>query len=441
MKKFAFIGAGSMVFTRNLVRDLLTFPAFADAEIALLDIDDEKLEIAKQGVEKIIKNGGYPAHVLATKDRIEAIKDADGVLCTIAVGDFDTVNKDVDIPYKYGVDFCVGDTRGISGIFRALRTWPVLLEICRDMEKYCPNAVFLNYTNPMAILCRAMQSETKLNVTGLCHSVQGTSEMLARWIGADMNDVTYTCAGVNHQAFYIDYKVNGVDAYPAIKEAIKKPEIYNEEIVRNELLKHLGYYVTESSGHCSEYVPWFRKRQDLIDKFCAPGTGWNPGFHKMGRKDGEEIHPNWQQEFLAFADDPKNLERGHEYAAYIFNAIFGDETPFEFNGNIRNFGIIDNLPYGCCIESPVWATKKGYEPVRVGKLPPELAILISSTAQQEELAVEGMINGDASKIYQACYFDPVSAAKLSLEEIKAMVRELFEANKDYLGYFKSFDAE
>lgn len=440
MKKITFIGAGSMVFTRNLVRDLLTFPAFSDAEIALMDINPENLEIAAAGVEKIIQAGHYPAHVLATTDRIEALKDADGVVCTIAVGSREIISKDVDIPMKYGVDFCVGDSRGVSGIFRALRTWPVLLDICRDMEKYCPKAVFLNYTNPMAILCRAMQSETALTVTGLCHSVQGTSEMLARWIGADMNDVTYTCAGINHQAFYIDFRVNGEDAYPQIKEAIKKPEIYNEEIVRNELLKHLGYYVTESSGHCSEYVPWFRKRQDLIDKYCAPGTGWNPGLHKMGHVEGEERPDTRREEFLSFADDPKNLERGHEYAAYIFNAMIGDLTPYEFNGNIRNFGIIDNLPEGCCIESPVWATKKGLEPVRIGKLPPELAILISHTAQAEELAVEGMINGDAKKIYQACYFDPVSSAKLSLDEIRQMVRELFEANKDYLGYFKDFEA-
>ena len=241
-KKIAFIGAGSVTFTRNLVRDLLTFPAFADATIALMDIDPEKLSYAKMCVEKIIEKGNYPATLICTTDRVEALKDADGILSTICVGDISVWGKDVEIPMKYGVDINVGDTRGPSGIFRFLRTVPVMLDICKDIEKYCPNAVFLNYTNPMAMLCRAMQSETKVNVTGLCHSVQGTSEMLAKWIGADYEDITYTCAGINHQAFYLDFKWKGEDAYPLIREAVEKPEIYNEEIVRNEMFKHFGYY-------------------------------------------------------------------------------------------------------------------------------------------------------------------------------------------------------
>ena len=243
-KKIAFIGAGSFGFTRTLVKDLLTFPAFNDCELALMDIDKERLEFTEKACHKIIAQGGYGATVTATLDRAKALEGADGVVITILSGGPSIFRTDIEIPKKYGVDINVGDTRGPSGIFRFLRTAPKMLEIARDIEKYCPNAIVLNYTNPMAMLCRYLQSETKVNVTGLCHSVQGTAEMLARWIGADMNDVTYTCAGINHQAFYLDYKVNGVDAYPAIRKAMEDPEIYNKEQVRNEMFLNLVFEQT-----------------------------------------------------------------------------------------------------------------------------------------------------------------------------------------------------
>lgn len=439
MKKFAFIGAGSYVFTRNLVRDILTFPAFKDSTITLMDINEEKLKYATMAVEKIIKAGNYPAKVISTMDRVEALKDADGVISTIRVGEADVWGRDTAIPMKYGVDLCVGDTRSVSGIFRTLRTLPVMLDICKDIEEYCPNAVFLNYTNPMAMLCRGMQSETKVNVTGLCHSVQGTAEMLAKWIGAPVDEVTYTCAGINHQAWYIDYKWNGRDAYPLIRKAVEKPEIYNEEIVRNEMFLHLDYYVTESSGHNSEYNAWFRKRPDLIEKYCTHGTGWNPGIHDFSVKGYLKREDSWRKEFLEWADQSVNLERGHEYAAYIFNAMIGDGTMYKFNGNVRNFGLIDNLPEGCCVEVPVLASKGGLEAIHVGAIPEHLAILNNTSARIEELAVEGALTGDPQKIYQACYFDPLASSVLSLAEIKKMVREMFEANKEWLPQFNKFD--
>jgi len=437
MKKIAFIGAGSFQFTRNLVRDLMTYPAFQDAKIALQDINEEKLDIAKQCVEKIIEAMHCSATVMTSTNREEILADADGVVCTIAIGSRDEIFQDVEIPMKYGADYCVGDTRGVPGIFRGLRTWPVLLDIAKDIERLCPKAVFLSFTNPMALLLRGLQGSTSLTVTGLCHSVQKTAKMLSDWIGADYDKVTYTCAGVNHQAFYLNFKEDGIDAYPRIKKAIE--EHPNEEVVRNDLYKHLGYYITESSGHASEYVSWYRNTPAHLEEYCTHGTDWNPGLHHMGRKAGDPFRANWKEEFLTFADDPENLKRGPEYASCIFNAIFGDNTPFEFNGNIRNFGLIDNLPYGCCVESPVLASKKGFEPIHVGPLPMHLAAIVSHTAMQEELAAEGMMKGDASKIYQACYLDPVASAVCSLEEIRKMVREMFEENKKYLGYFKSFE--
>lgn len=438
MKKITFIGAGSFGFTRTLVKDILTFPAFADCVITLMDIDDDRLAAIKKAVEKIVAAGKYPAKVIATRDRAEALKDADGVVCTILAGGVNVWRYDVEIPKKYGIDINVGDTRGPSGIFRALRTIPVMLDIVKDIERYCPNAVFLNYTNPMAMLCRAMQGQSKVQVTGLCHSVQGTAEMLANWIGAPMNEITYLSAGINHQAFYLEYKWNGKDAYPLIREAItSRPEIYNEEIVRNEMYLHLDYYVTESSGHNSEYNPWFRKRPDLIEKYCTHGTGWNPGVYGYILDEYLKREDTWKKEIDEWlAEEAIDLGRGKEYAAYIFNAIIGDGTLYEFNGNVRNFGLIDNLPAGCCVEVPVLASKRGLNPIHVGALPDHLAVLVNTSARCEELAVEAAITGDPRKVFHAICFDPLTSSVLSLAEIKKMTDEMLEANMNWLPQFK-----
>ena len=440
MAKIAFIGAGSLGFTRALVRDILTFPALAESTIALMDIDDERLSFAKTAVEKIIAAGGYPARVLATKNRAEALEGADGVLCTILAGGVQVWRHDIEIPKQFGVDINVGDTRGPAGIFRALRTIPVMLDIAKDTERYCPEAIFLNYTNPMAMLCRAVQGETNIKMTGLCHSVQGTAAMLAGWIGAPMEEVTYLCAGINHQAWYLEFKWNGKDAYPLIREAVKKPEIYNHEQVRNEMFLHLDYYVTESSGHNSEYNPWFRKRSDLIEKYCTHGTGWNPGHYAYILNEYLRAEETWKEETKAWLEKKEaiDLNRGSEYAAYIFNAVFGDGTLFEFNGNVRNFGLIDNLPEGCCVEVPVLASKRGLNPIRVGSLPGHLAALNHINASAEELAVEGALTGDPRKIFHAVCLDPLTSAVLSLEEIKEMVDKMFAVNRDYLPQFKHF---
>jgi len=436
-KKIAFIGAGSFGFTRALVRDILTFPALADSTLALMDIDEERLNFIKAGVDRIIAAGNYPAKVIATMDRKEALDGADGAVCTILQGGVEVFRSDIEIPAKYGVDINVGDTRGPSGIFRALRTIPVMVDICRDVERYCPDAIVLNYTNPMAMLCRAMQGETRARVTGLCHSVQGTAMMLASWIGAPFQEVTYVCAGINHQAWFVDFKWNGRDAYPLIREAVTtRPEIYNAEHVRNEMFLHLGYYVTESSGHNSEYTAWFRKRPDLLEKYCTHGTGWNPGHHAFILNHYQMVADTWRNHIKEDLDRPVDLKRGHEYAASIFNACFGDGAMFEFNGNVRNFGLIDNLPPGCCVEAPVIASRRGFDVLHVGPLPPQCALPNSISAQCEELAVTGCVEGDRDKIYHAIYFDPLTSAVLSLAEIKSMVDEMFEANKGWLRTFE-----
>jgi alpha-galactosidase len=423
------------------VRDLLTFPLLKDATLCLMDINAERLEFAQKSCEKIIRLGKYPAKVETTMDRATALAGADVVICTILAGGVDVWQHDILIPKQFGVDTNVGDTRGPSGVFRALRTIPVMLDIAHDMEKYCPDATLLNYTNPMAMLCRAMQRETSIKLTGLCHSVQGTSKMLANWIGAPYEEITYTCAGINHLAWYLKFDWNGKDAYPLIRKAIlENEEIYNEEQVRNEMFLHLDYYVTESSGHNSEYNWWFRKRPDLIEKYCTHGTGWNPGEYAYILNEYRSREDTWKEEGQKwFAPETEiSLERGHEYATYIINALMGGE-PFQFNGNVANTQLITNLPENCCVEVPVWVDKAGLHPVHVGKLPAQVLPIDFVSVMVEEMAVEAAITGDPRLVYQAILNDPLSAACLSLAEIQEMTQAMLNQNKDYLPQFKSLD--
>jgi alpha-galactosidase len=252
-----------------------------------------------------------------------------------------------------------------------------------------------------------------------------------------MDEITYLSAGINHQAFYLEYRWKGVDAYPLIRKAIEeRPEVYNEEQVRNEMYLALDYYVTESSGHASEYSAWFRKRPDLIAKYCTSGTGWNPGVYGYILDEYLRRENDWKQDIEKWlAEEKTELERGHEYAAYIFNAVFGDNAMFEFNGNVRNFGLVDNLPEGACVEVPVLASKRGLSPMHVGKLPDHLAILVNTSSRCEELAVEAALEGDERKVYHAICMDPLTSAVLSLQEIKAMTDEMFLQNKPYLPQF------
>jgi len=438
MARIAFIGAGSLGFTRGLVRDILTFDLMRDAELALMDINPERLEFARRACQSIVDRGNYPARVTATMDRRTALKGADAVLCTILVGGTKVWRHDIEIPKKYGVDTNIGDTRGPSGVFRALRTIPVMVDICRDMERCCPNAILLNYTNPMAMLCRAMQRTSRIQVTGLCHSVQGTARMLAGWIGAPMDRVTYVCAGINHQAWFIQFKVDGQDAYPLLRQAVRRRKVYQHELVRNEMFKALGYYMSESSGHNSEYNWWFRKRPDLIEKYCTHGTGWNPGEYAYIVKHYAAREKTWKQQVRKWFKDgaPFRLERGHEYAAAIINAYLGGEA-FEFNGNVPNTHIITNLPEDVCVEVPVVANRRGFNAIHVGALPPQCAALNQINIAVEEMAVEACLTGDPTLVYHAICYDPLTASVLSLAEIKTMVRDMLRKNRRYLPHFKS----
>jgi len=441
MAKIVFIGAGSFGFTRNLVRDVLTFDTMRDAEIALVDIDPQRLAWSQKACQRIISEGNYPARIVATTDRTEVLEGADAVICTILSGGVNVWRYDIEIPKQYGVDINVGDTRGPAGVFRALRTIPEMVAICRDMERYCPKAILLNYTNPMAMLCRAMQRETSIQVSGLCHSVQGTAGMLANWIGAPHDEISYVCAGINHQAWYVKFDWNGKDAYPLIRQAMERPEVYNEEQVRNEMFLHLGLYVTESSGHNSEYNWWFRKRPDLIERYCTDGTGWNPGKYAYILDNYLDRENTWQDSIEEWINNPEplNLARGHEYAASIVNAYLGGD-PFKFNGNVPNKGLITNLPEDACVEVPVYADERGLNSIHVGALPPQCAALNNLSIACEEMAVDACLTGDPMKVFHSIAYDPLTAAMLSLAEIRAMVNEMLEQNRDYLPTFKHFVA-
>lgn len=439
MKKIAFIGAGSLQFTSSCIRDLLTFPAFEACEFALMDINENNLKSITKVVERIVTEMGKTKCIISpTMDRADALKGADAVLCTVFNGDIDVWEHEIIIPKKYGIDINIGDTRSVSGIFRALRNIPLMLDICNDIEKYCPNAVFLNYTNPMAMLCGAMQKHSNVEVTGLCHSVQGTAKMLAEWLNVPYEELNYLCKGVNHQAFYTELSHNGEDLYPKLRKLVSEnEEYYNKEQVRNEMFLKLGYYVTESSGHNSEYNQWFRKRPDLIEKYCTDKkSNWNPGEHAYSLNLRSDRRKNPQKQYDEWMQKEFSHKKSSEYAADIFNARLGDGKPFIFNGNVLNHGSIPNLPYDACVEVPVVADRMGFKTTIAGDLPEHLAILVNTTARLENLVIEAAMKKSREMVYHAVYMDPLSSAVCSMDEIKNMCDEIFEKNKGFLDDYR-----
>jgi alpha-galactosidase len=432
--KIVFIGAGSLVFFKQLFTDMLSFPALQNAVYSLVDIDEKKLAYAERVAKRILKETGRPAAIEVTTDRKKAFIDADYVILAILHGGIDVIRKDIHIPLKYGVDQCIGDTLGPGGVFRFLRTMPVIMDICRDMEKICPNALMLNYTNPMAMICWAINKYTKIKNVGLCHSVQGTAKQLAGYINVPFEEVTYWVAGINHQAWFLEYKWNGKDAYPMIREKINDKNIYGEETTRFEMLKHLDYFVTESSGHNSEYNPWFRKRPDLLKKYTSNGWNGETGFIIKLYGD-DRVNFEEQLEKLASGKEPIDYKRSLEYGSYIINSMQTDEL-FRINGNVNNDNHITNLLKDSCVEVPCLVDKSGIHPCFVGNLPAHLASINKTNIAVQELAVEAAIEGDKRKVFHSIALDPLTSAVLSLEEIQSMVNEMFEEEKEWLKQFK-----
>lgn len=444
MPKITLIGAGSVVFTRNLCSDILLTPALQESTISLMDIDPDRLAQARDLLQAIIDQRGLDAQVEATTDRREAVRDADYVITTFLQGGLDAYKLDVEIPRRYGVEQCIGDTLGPGGVFRALRSIPVLLDLRHDMDDVAPDALLLNYVNPMAANCWAVDVGTGRPCVGLCHSVQGTSEMLARWVGVPYDQVVYLCAGINHQAWFLEFRRRKEDLYPLIWEAIERPEIYAQEPVRIELMKHFGYFVTESSGHASEYVPYFRKtvqmvNEDLVPRFKDEVNQW----FDYGRTGGRlRVYiarlPDHQREYRELLTAVKALPtvRTREYGSYIIEAMETNQ-PIRINGNVPNWGLIDNLPQGCCVEVPCLVDGNGIQPTIVGALPTQLAALNRTNVNVQELIVEAALTGDAEAIYHAVMLDPLTAAACTLPQIRDMVDELLAAQAQWLPQFQN----
>jgi len=420
--RIAFIGAGSVEFTKNLLGDILSFPELAAAEIVLHDIDPERLEAGAAIAHWTNEALGAQATITGTLDRRAALEGADYVVNMIQVGGHDATLLDFEIPLRHGLRQTIGDTLGIGGIFRALRTIPVMLDIAEDMKEECPDAWFLNYTNPMAMLCWAVYEGSPIKrIVGLCHSVQETTRRLAELVGVPFEQVTFLGAGVNHQAFILRFEREGENLYPLLDEAIDRdPEL--ARTVRVELYRRFGYFPTESSEHSAEYVPWFMRHDDAVERYRIP-VGEYVHRSEQNLREYEQI-----RSALA-AGEGFEIERSLEYASLIIHSI---ETGTErvIYGNVRNSGLIDNLPEGCCVEVPCVVDRVGVQPTHVGALPPQLAALNRTFVNVCELTVRAALEGKAEHVYHAAMLDPNAAASLTLDEIESLVDDLLVAHGD-----------
>ena len=422
MPKIAFVGAGSAVFTRNLVGDILSLPELRDsAQFALMDIDADRLRTAEILTERLIDAHGARASVTATTDRRAALDGADYVVTSFQIGGYKpSTVVDFEVPKRYGLRQTIADTLGIGGIMRGLRTIPVLLDVCRELEELSPDALVLNYVNPMAMLCWAAAEATPIRTVGLCHSVQGTTKELANDLGLPAGEIDQLAAGINHMAFFLRFEHQGTDLYPALREL--EPPDWNR--VRYEVMRHFGYFVTESSEHFSEYVPWFIKdgRADLIERFNVP-------LDEYPRRCERQI-AEWES---IRGELEVSTAQSHEYGAHIIRACETGE-PYRFNGNVPNRFqdglLIDNLPADCCVEVPCVASGAGVEPQPVGTLPRQLAALMQTNVNVQGLTVEAALTGRREAVYQAAMLDPHTAAELSLDEIAALVDDLLREHGD-----------
>ena len=436
MVKICFIGAGSTIFAKNVLGDAMLTSSLQDAEIALYDIDENRLKESELMLQTINKNSNQNrAKIQSFSDRKEALKDANFVINAIQVGGYKPSTViDFEIPKKYGLQQTIGDTTGIGGIFRGLRTLPVMFDIAKDMEEVCPDAWLLNYTNPMAILTMGMLKATKIKTVGLCHSVQVCVPELFEHLGIkdqyNLDEFQWKIAGINHMAWLLEINRNGKDFYPEIRRLASEIANPHKDSVRFELMKHFGYYVTESSEHNAEYHPYFIKKNypELIEQLQIP-------IDEYLRRCVDQI-AGWETQRDEIVNDG-SLEhtRSREYASYIMDAITTG-TPTMIAGNVLNKGLITNLPEDCCVEVPCLVDKNGVQPTYVGKLPTQLAALNRTNINVQELTVEAAMTLEKDKIYQAALMDPHANAELSISEIKAMVDELIAAHGDYLPAYK-----
>ena len=436
MAKVCFVGAGSTVFAKNLLGDILSFPELAGSSISLHDIDAERLSTSALVAHRIAETLDVAPTIEASTDRRQALEGADYVITMFQVGGYEPATvTDFEIPKRYGLRQTIADTLGIGGIMRGLRTIPVLVDLGHDMEEVCGDATLLNYVNPMAMLCWAVDRATSIDTVGLCHSVQGTAAQLADDLGVPVDEIRYRCAGINHMAFYLEFEretaEGRVDLYPelvvrALGEMPKRHG-YLSEAVRYEMFRRLGYFVTESSEHFAEYVPWFIKagRDDLIDRFGIP-------LDEYPRRCEFQI-AGWdeQRRRLEDPDAPLRVRRSPEYGSEIIHSM-ETGTPRVIYGNVPNRGLISNLPDGCCVEVPCLVDANGVQPTVVGALPPQLAALMQTNINVQSLTVEAVLEGRRDHVLHAAMLDPHTAAELDLDQIESLVDDLIDAHGDLI---------
>jgi alpha-galactosidase len=433
MTKIAFIGAGSTVFAKNLLGDILSFPELANSTISLMDIDPVRLKTSEIVAHKVADFFGAKPKIEATLDRRAALDGADYAISMFQVGGYKPSTViDFEIPKKYGIKQTIADTLGIGGIMRGLRTIPVFLDICKDMEELCPDVMFLQYVNPMAMNTWAINKASKIKTVGLCHSVQGTAEVLAEDIGVPYNEINYICAGINHMAFYLKFERNGEDLYPKIRQvaeagSYKRGYRNLANHVRYEVLRRTGYFVTESSEHFSEYVPWFIKssQPDLLEQYEIPIDEY------IVRCENQIAEWEADKAALERGELDEAYERSQEYGSLIIHSM-ETGTPRVVYGNVANRGLIDNLPEGCCVEVPCLVDKSGLQPTKIGALPPQLAALQQTNINVQSLVVEAALTRKREHIYHAAMLDPHTAAELSLDQIWSLVDELIAAHGNML---------
>lgn len=435
MPKIAFIGAGSAVFARRLMIDILSFEELRDSTLCMMDIDPVRLDQITQVARGLVKRAGFPTKVESTTDRRKAVDGADFVIVMIQAGGLDAFEYDVHIPMRYGVNQCVGDTLGPGGVFRGLRTFPALRDLCRDMEELCPDALLINYSNPMAMNCWAVSLFSSIKTVGLCHSVQGTTHQISSYIGAPVQEVDVWVAGINHMSWFLKFEHQGEDAYPRLRAAMDNPDIYWKDPVRFEILRHFDLFVTESSGHMSEYIPYYRRREILIKQFCRGGFLGEPGFYLRACKENVERYNQDVQRMLEDTSVPQ-FDLSYEYGAGIIHSMVTN-TPRRINGNVPNTGLITNLPEGCCVEVPCLVDRDGLHPCHAGSLPPQAAALNNSNITVQEMAVLGGIQGDKRLVYHAILADPLTSAVLTPAETHSMVEDLFKAESAWLPQFQN----
>ncbi|MFC1462079.1 alpha-galactosidase [Verrucomicrobiota bacterium] len=436
MAKIAMIGAGSLVFCKTLSMDILSTDALKDPEICLMSRTKPKLDQMEEFIKRVVNKNGLSAKIWSTLDRREALKDADYVINMIQVGGVDAFVTDYEIPMKYGVDQCIGDSLGPGGVFRGLRTGPVLIDMMKDMEELCPNALFLNYTNPMAACCYLLGKATdKIQFVGLCHGVQTTLDLISGYVDVPKDQIDFECAGINHMAWFLSLKDkrDGRDLYDIFRDNCEKPGYYVNEKVRCETMRHFGYFMTESTGHLSEYLPWFRSSERAMKAYCdEPGFGGETGAYVNYCK---MIAEKYKGVNYLESESAELGKRSCEYCSYILEA-HQTGKPFQIQGNVRNDGYITNLPQGCCVEVPVLVDGKGLHPQNVGDLPPQCAALNQSNVTLQMLSVEAALTGDPEYAMHAIAMDPLTSACCTLAEVRDMTAEMLEAQREWLPQFE-----